>query len=630
MFNRECSDSEPGPGPSGSHSLLDRLKCPERSSLSRKRQIEKSSSTTANKRHKAGAANSSDPVSVTPSARVKEFPGEYLAVRSGKLFCTACREEIALKKSTIKTHITCGNKHQQAKKRLESKRAKERDLTELLKAYDKEAQPAGVQISMDERIYRAKVVEQFLKAGIPLKKIDSLRELLEENAFRLAHSSHLSDYIPPLHSREKQNIRQEIEGKYVSLIFDGTSRLGEALAMVIRFCCGWKIKQKLVRLSMLAKSLSGEEIAREILTVLSTQLGISSEHLVAIMRDRASVNNVAVSSIAILYPSAIDIGCFSHTLSHVGEKFNVPILDKFMKHWERIIKHSHKSRLLWREITGRGLRTYSPTRWWSLWECQQQLLDLFGDISTFLNALSSQGVAPKSLDKLLQLLLHSSKELMVELSVSVDAGEPFVKATYRLEGDGPLALECYEILSSVKAAVQVCHFPNTLAIAKRLANTTFPEEHWVRYAKACVQPGYDYFKSKFDQDLRPVVDAFKAARLFNPARINYLKPDCSTVDTLRAFKFLDSNQILDNLKSELPTYLATAEDTADDVDTLAWWEQHTEKIPSWAKACQKILLCQPSSASVERVFSLLKQFNDQQQSALEDYVETAIMIQYNS
>jgi hypothetical protein len=30
---------------------------------------------------------------------------------------------------------------------------------------------------------------------------------------------------------------------------------------------------------------------------------------------------------------------------------------------------------------------------------------------------------------------------------------------------------------------------------------------------------------------------------------------------------------------------------------------------------------------VERVFSLLKQFNDQQQSALEDYVETALMIQ---
>jgi hypothetical protein len=63
-----------------------------------------------------------------------------------------------------------------------------------------------------------------------------------------------------------------------------------------------------------------------------------------------------------------------------------------------------------------------------------------GDISTFLRVCSDQGVAPKSLDKLLQLLLHSSKELMVEFAVTVDAGEPFVKATYKLEGDGPLAI----------------------------------------------------------------------------------------------------------------------------------------------------------------------------------------------
>ena len=46
---------------------------------------------------------------------------------------------------------------------------------------------------MEERVYRAKVVKQFLKPGIPLRKINSLRELLEEKASRLTHSSHLSD-----------------------------------------------------------------------------------------------------------------------------------------------------------------------------------------------------------------------------------------------------------------------------------------------------------------------------------------------------------------------------------------------------------------------------------------------------
>ena len=246
---------------------------------------------------------------------------------------------------------------------------------------------------MEERVYRTRVVEGFLRAGIPLVKIDEVHGLLEEGSFRLTHSSHLSDYIPPILKSEKQSIQKEIEGKEVSVVFDGTSRLGEALAVVLRYCSGWTIKQKLVRLPMLAKSMCGEEVAREVLSVLSTELGIHGSHLLAVMRDRASVNNVAVRNIGILYPLAMDIGCFSHTLCHVGEKFQVPTITKFMQHWEQMFKHSHKARLLWREQTGRSIATYSSTRWWSLWECQKQLLELFGDIPGFLSVIGSEGIA---------------------------------------------------------------------------------------------------------------------------------------------------------------------------------------------------------------------------------------------
>ena len=88
-------------------SLLERLKCPTRSELSRKCQVEKPKLPTtgsSNKKHKPGAANVTDPKSISPTTRVKEFPGECLSVRGGKLFCTACREELALKKSTIKIY----------------------------------------------------------------------------------------------------------------------------------------------------------------------------------------------------------------------------------------------------------------------------------------------------------------------------------------------------------------------------------------------------------------------------------------------------------------------------------------------------------------------------------------------
>ena len=49
---------------------------------------------------------STNPKSVTLLTRVLEFPNENLTVSAGKLFCTACREEISLKWSIIANRIT--------------------------------------------------------------------------------------------------------------------------------------------------------------------------------------------------------------------------------------------------------------------------------------------------------------------------------------------------------------------------------------------------------------------------------------------------------------------------------------------------------------------------------------------
>ena len=224
--------------------------------------------------------------------------------------------------------------------------------------YDQKVEPKGsAAVSMDTRVYRVRVVEQFLKSGIPMSKIDNLRSLLEEGSYRLTHSSHLSEYIPVIHSEENKKMKGEIEGLDVSVIFDGSTRLGEALAIVLRFFSQGCIKQRLVKVAMLSKSLSGEELARELLTVLSTELGIGGIHLLAAMHGRASVNGVAMRTLSIMYPDIMDIGCYSHTLDLVGTKFKFPTLDKFMKYLEAIFTHSSKSKLLWREQTGVAIKT---------------------------------------------------------------------------------------------------------------------------------------------------------------------------------------------------------------------------------------------------------------------------------
>ena len=110
-----------------------------------------------------------------------------------------------------------------------------------------------------------------------------------------------------------------------------------------------------------------------------------------------------------------------------------------------------------------------------------------------------------------------------------------------------------------------------------------------------------YFKKKFDNDLKSVVNAFKAARYFSPSKVDELKPTAEDIDTLHSFPFLDIT-IIDNLKSELPKYMAAAEDVSSTVDVISWWKY---ELPHWANAVRLVVLVQPSSAASERVFSLL-------------------------
>ena len=75
-------------------SLLDKLKCPTKSDLCRKRKVQSLKPTTVKKHHQPGTSNPTNSKGVTAHTRVKEFPNEYLIVRNSKLFCSACREEI--------------------------------------------------------------------------------------------------------------------------------------------------------------------------------------------------------------------------------------------------------------------------------------------------------------------------------------------------------------------------------------------------------------------------------------------------------------------------------------------------------------------------------------------------------
>lgn len=609
-------------------SLLDRLKSPKASDLARKRKVQ-SNPPVGMKRSKKGKNSALAPKSITPYDRVKEHPGEPLTVTTGTLFCSACREQLSVKSQVIKLHLKSA-KHQKGKERLKTNEKQQVDISKALQAYSSKHHPVGENLPEITRIYRVKVVSAFLKAGVPLSKVDSFRDIFEEHSFSLCDSSKLRQLIPFILDKEIQDIKRAIEGKSVAVIFDGTTHVCEAMVVVLRYVDDdWKIKQLVCRLMLLAKSMTGEEVAHQLIATLSTELSIPANYVVAFMRDRASVNNVAMRTVSILYNSMIDIGCFSHTLNHVGENMKTPILDEFTKHWISLFSHSPKVRLAWRSRTGFSSPSYSATRWWSRFEVIHQMHDRFGDVSEFLTGTTELPVATTK--KMVDVLNDPSqcRKLKMELAMTVDAMEPFVKATYALESDRVLSLVTYERISALHCHILASHHPNVTAVAKHLANgNNTNEQMLVNYAKNCVKPAYNYFKEKFDHDLQSTLELFKTARYFSPSKVSELKPTSSDLNSLSAFPCFDSEAI-EGMKSELPTYLAAAEGVAPQFDPCEWWKHHSAETPTWAKSFQKIALIQPSSAAAERVFSLLQSFGKQQEQSLEDYIQLSVMMQYN-
>ena len=68
----------------------------------------------------------------------------------------------------------------------------------------------------------------------------------------------------------------------VSVIFEGSTHQGEALAVLVRFVYEeFKTVQRLVRLHVLAKSLSANELARGIITILCTGLQIPASTIIS-------------------------------------------------------------------------------------------------------------------------------------------------------------------------------------------------------------------------------------------------------------------------------------------------------------------------------------------------------------
>ena len=130
-------------------------------------------------------------------------------------------------------------------------------------------------------MYQVKVVTAMLKARVHLNKVNLFRDLLEQHGYALTSSTNLRQLTPFIDQEELSRIKQEILNQPMSIIFHGTTHVCEAFVVVLCYLTDdWELKQCVGRLKLLAKTMTGEEIAQQIIVILSTEFGISStDHL---------------------------------------------------------------------------------------------------------------------------------------------------------------------------------------------------------------------------------------------------------------------------------------------------------------------------------------------------------------
>ena len=133
---------------------------------------------------------------------------------------------------------------------------------------------------------------------------------------------------------------------------------------------------------------------------------------------------------------------------------------------------------------------------------------------------------------------------------------------------------------------------------------------------------------------------FQAVALANP---HYMRSAQLSVAEVRAtvaplIGFLISDALLQNMISELARYQFACAIT-NEWDDKTWvekatliedfWTKH-KLLPAWTEFAHLCMLLDPSSACVERAFSILKYlYGDQQSMALQDKIETALMLRCN-
>jgi hypothetical protein len=585
---------------------------------------------------------------------------DLLVVFGTLLHCNLCGKSFGTRANVWKDHLE-GKKHM--KKLAERKNAP--PIANVFAVADQKAEFA----------HRLRVAEAFFEAGIELSKCKGkLKELLEERrAIRLSvgDSTNLSRQVMgPLTVRQNEgDLAAVLRGDSLgSFIFDGYSRKDEHAAVVLRTCSSsFDLSERLVCCKMFQKGLTGKQWLR---VVDEERRRLSTpDHefrLVFTMADGHPSNGLVGEALSAQLENYFHSFCYSHSLAKVGLNCRAPLADQFVTFSGAIFKNSPGARAVFARIAGEEVKRKHKVRWFSTTGVILQALAKSECWMEIVETLERENLCKETVPKFKKLLTENQakhSDLWLEMAAVYDATMVFHRATTFFEGSSFLApfvwryvrnlrVFAEKVMSTVEAGTIL---PNAAAIVRAVPQHVNTRAIWGK-VRQTVDPGLEYFLAhfvRFDKDskarqFKKADELFAFAQLFHPVygkewmngEKSILPPfnlkECLQKETVAEVLGVYGRSFVQELTSDFSRFLTCLEQkleigkkyTPDEV--IQWWRVHGSATGSWAAAARLFLLLQPSSASVERVFSMLRAtVTEQQERMLEDQQELRIRMRFS-
>lgn len=197
----------------------------------------------------------------------------------------------------------------------------------------------------------------------------------------LLHLAQLTDFLL---STEKEELRAKVQGERVFLIFDGTSRLGEAFALVVRWMNDqFELNERLLSFRTLKSSLNADQLVMH-LTSTIVGGGIQLDNVIGFARDGVAVNGKAMRQMQQgMQVPIVDIRCLAHFLDLVGDRYDGDLAEEFMKAWRQATARD-KAKSLFAFLVSTSVVASSDVRWWTSWEQVKQVCVLFPVVERFI------------------------------------------------------------------------------------------------------------------------------------------------------------------------------------------------------------------------------------------------------